>query len=539
MEREDLSESWVLLSETSREAPDQADSTPETSMTDAEQRAPGAQNSEEQPLSNRVQEVITPNASLESNYADQSTDAQVQVGSLEHDFANPANVYAPQAQNLVLPRYQNPTDEWEEYPRNSRFDVLDTRPVVIWQENPSLQFNAGYENIPQMPYVAYYPVTTPPQPLFFGDGQFYSPQNYPFSGHLYQLTVPLVIPYINSQSPMSPTGTMNSSSSIPGSRQDYLPYDWQESSDGTRLLAPAASLSVASSSSGADNASAAKQGPQICAPGSSGQCTVPLNAGAQVSGIGESNPGLGTRDESPNFVTGYKDAKFFVIKSYNKDDVQASIKYGVWTSSVNGNKKLDSAYREAKEQEDPCPVLLFFSVNASKNFCGVAEMMGPVDFENSVNYWQFDWSGHFPVKWHVLKDVPNHQFRRIILENNGNKPVTLSRDAQEVKLEQGLEMLSIFKNHKANTSILDDFHLYEKEKMGLENTARLQHSVANEPHTPTAAQVVPMREISESFSHAVRLEEINTTGSPSDRTLPGDASATIAEPEEPINSDIS
>lgn len=74
-----------------------------------------------------------------------------------------------------------------------------------------------------------------------------------------------------------------------------------------------------------------------------------------------------------------------------------------------------------------------FQVNASAQFCGVAEMVGPVDFDKSVDYWQQDkWSGQFPVKWHVIKDVPNSQFRHIVLENNDNKPVTNSRDTQEV-----------------------------------------------------------------------------------------------------------
>jgi hypothetical protein len=72
-------------------------------------------------------------------------------------------------------------------------------------------------------------------------------------------------------------------------------------------------------------------------------------------------------------------------------------------------------------------------VNASAQFCGVAEMVGPVDFDKNVDFWQQDkWSGQFPVKWHIIKDVPNSQFRHIVLENNDNKPVTNSRDTQEV-----------------------------------------------------------------------------------------------------------
>lgn len=60
-------------------------------------------------------------------------------------------------------------------------------------------------------------------------------------------------------------------------------------------------------------------------------------------------------------------------------------------------------------------------------------MVGPVDFEKDAEYWQQDrWSGQFPVQWHIIKDVPNSRFRHILLENNENKPVTHSRDTQEV-----------------------------------------------------------------------------------------------------------
>lgn len=171
----------------------------------------------------------------------------------------------------------------------------------------------------------------------------------------------------------------------------------------------------------------------------------------------------------PAFVTKYEQALFFVIKSYSEDDIHKSIKYNVWASTPNGNKRLDNAYKVAQERMagkgTKCPVFLFFSVNASGQFCGVAEMVGPVDFNRNMNFWQQDkWNGFFPVKWHIIKDVPNPQFRHIILENNENKPVTNSRDTQEVKFLQGAEMLNIFKNFSCKTSILDDFDFYENRQ---------------------------------------------------------------------------
>ena len=64
-----------------------------------------------------------------------------------------------------------------------------------------------------------------------------------------------------------------------------------------------------------------------------------------------------------DFSENYSDAKFFVIKSYSEDDIHKSIKYSVWASTPNGNKKLDAAYQEAKEKPDDCPIFLLFSVS--------------------------------------------------------------------------------------------------------------------------------------------------------------------------------
>jgi hypothetical protein len=72
-------------------------------------------------------------------------------------------------------------------------------------------------------------------------------------------------------------------------------------------------------------------------------------------------------------------------------------------------------------------------VNASGQFVGLAEMVGRVDFDKTVEHWQQDkWTGCFPVKWHIVKDIPNSLLKHIILENNENKPVTNSRDTHEV-----------------------------------------------------------------------------------------------------------
>ena len=88
---------------------------------------------------------------------------------------------------------------------------------------------------------------------------------------------------------------------------------------------------------------------------------------------------------------------------------------------------------------------LYFSVNGSGHFCGMAEMTSAVDMSASVSVWSQDkWRGQFTVKWIYVKDVPNAALRHIRLENNENKPVTNSRDTQEVLPEKGRQVCTAF-----------------------------------------------------------------------------------------------
>jgi YTH domain-containing family protein len=52
---------------------------------------------------------------------------------------------------------------------------------MAYNEDPSVMFHAGYGYNPQIPYGPYSPAATP-LPTVAGDGQFYLPQHFPFSG---------------------------------------------------------------------------------------------------------------------------------------------------------------------------------------------------------------------------------------------------------------------------------------------------------------------------------------------------------------------
>eukprot|EP00118_Oscarella_pearsei_P029207 m.3916 g.3916 ORF g.3916 m.3916 type:complete len:560 (+) comp9980_c0_seq1:124-1803(+) len=191
--------------------------------------------------------------------------------------------------------------------------------------------------------------------------------------------------------------------------------------------------------------------------GSSGSSQSASSAGASVldrlRSANQYNP--------KEFVINLKNARFFVIKSYSEDDIHRSIKYSIWTSTPSGNRRLNDAFRE----QNGDPLYLLYSVNGSGHFCGVAQMTSQVDYEmNTGVFTQEKWKGKFDVKWVYVKDVPNNQLRHIRLENNENKPVTNSRDTQEVLYEKGKQILRIVHNYKATTSIFDDFGHYEKRQ---------------------------------------------------------------------------
>ncbi|BGP14026.1 hypothetical protein JCM10213v2_001964 [Rhodosporidiobolus nylandii] len=203
---------------------------------------------------------------------------------------------------------------------------------------------------------------------------------------------------------------------------------------------------------GFDLAAAAAQGAQGGgAAGAGAVAETPIDVNGLVAKKGY-NPGV--------FDLRPQNARFFVIKSYTEEDVHKSLKYEIWASTDLGNKRLDRAFRESA---DKGPIYLFFSVNASGHFAGMAQMLTPVDYSMSSNVWASDkWKGVLKVRWIYIKDVPLSALRHIRLSNTPeNKPVTSSRDTQEVPYDAGLEVLRIIASYQSRTSLLQDYAWYE------------------------------------------------------------------------------
>lgn len=142
-------------------------------------------------------------------------------------------------------------------------------------------------------------------------------------------------------------------------------------------------------------------------------------------------------------------ARFFVIKSYSEDDVHKSIKYGVWASTDTGNRRLDATYREAAHKG---PIYLFFSVNSSGQFCGVAQMASALDYTTRFGAWGQDkWNGTFQIQWTFIKDIPNNQVRAYAQEqrcqhrntNGCARPVSCSRMLTHTHSDEQREQLAL------------------------------------------------------------------------------------------------
>lgn len=159
-----------------------------------------------------------------------------------------------------------------------------------------------------------------------------------------------------------------------------------------------------------------------------------------------------------------KKSRFFIIRTYSLDDVQRSIKYGIWCTSRNGHVILDKAYhKQVKKLRGK--IYLFFTINGSDNFCGMAKMISPVDFRIKSYVWsKTEWRGLFQVNWIYVKDVSNDNLRHIKLENNKNISIHKAGNAQELVYKQGIKVLEIFENYPVKSCIVDDYQFYEKRE---------------------------------------------------------------------------
>ena len=82
----------------------------------------------------------------------------------------------------------------------------------------------------------------------------------------------------------------------------------------------------------------------------------------------------------------------------------------------------------------------------------------------------------------------------------------------QVKLEQGLQMLTIFKNHEAETTILEDFDFYEQREKALQENRRQQQPGSADPQKPADTKAQAVADMSDAFAKVIQLKETENSG---------------------------
>jgi len=141
----------------------------------------------------------------------------------------------------------------------------------------------------------------------------------------------------------------------------------------------------------------------------------------------------------------FRDARFFLVKSNNAENVSLSKAKGVWSTPPANETRLNQAFREARN------VLLIYSVKESGRFAGFARLASESRRDVPSVPWVLPHGlsakalgGVFKIDWICQKEL---SFSKVIHLNNpwnDNKPVKIGRDGQEIEPRVAEEICRLF-----------------------------------------------------------------------------------------------
>ncbi|XP_046396469.1 YTH domain-containing protein 1-like [Ischnura elegans] len=141
----------------------------------------------------------------------------------------------------------------------------------------------------------------------------------------------------------------------------------------------------------------------------------------------------------------FRDARFFVIKSNNAENVTLSKAKGVWSTPPQNEAKLNQAYRESRN------VMLVFSVKESGKFAGFARLgsesrrdVPPISWVLPPGLSAKALGGVFRVDWVSRKELPFAATLHLYNPWNEGKPVKIGRDGQEIEPRVAEELCRLF-----------------------------------------------------------------------------------------------
>lgn len=156
-----------------------------------------------------------------------------------------------------------------------------------------------------------------------------------------------------------------------------------------------------------------------------------------------------TKTKSYDYLTKlnylFRDARFFVIKSNNAENITLSKAKGVWSTLPQNEANLNKAYRESRN------VLLIFSVKESGKFAGFARLHGESRHDVPAISWVLPpglsakaLGGVFKVDWICRKELPFSSTMHLYNPWNDGKPVKIGRDGQEIEPRVAEELCRLF-----------------------------------------------------------------------------------------------
>uniref|UniRef100_A0A6P7GJZ0 YTH domain-containing protein 1 n=1 Tax=Diabrotica virgifera virgifera TaxID=50390 RepID=A0A6P7GJZ0_DIAVI len=141
----------------------------------------------------------------------------------------------------------------------------------------------------------------------------------------------------------------------------------------------------------------------------------------------------------------FRDARFFVIKSNNSENIILSKAKGVWSTLPQNESNLNQAYKESRN------VLLIFSVKESGKFAGFARLHGESRHDGSPISWVLPpglsakaLGGVFKVDWICRKELSFLNTMHLYNPWNDGKPVKIGRDGQEIEPRVAEELCRLF-----------------------------------------------------------------------------------------------
>ncbi|GAB0100182.1 YTH domain-containing protein [Sergentomyia squamirostris] len=141
----------------------------------------------------------------------------------------------------------------------------------------------------------------------------------------------------------------------------------------------------------------------------------------------------------------FREARYFVIKSNNAENVTLSKAKSVWATLPQNEANLNQAFRECRN------VLLIFSVKESGKFAGFARMNTEARHDGPPVSWVLphglsakQLGGVFKIDWICRKELSFTCTGHLFNPWNDGKPVKIGRDGQEIEPKVGAELCRLF-----------------------------------------------------------------------------------------------